>query len=320
MIQGTSSVVKADASNEAHLVRKACPVCGAPTTDSVKKITSDPPAESLLPSQLGPLYQGYASKRVFFTYHQCWQCDLLYCPVFFNHGQLDSLYSHQLENIADAPLMARARTQEAYFDILKQYTPLTGDYLEIGCDNGLLAEFCARRGHLQNLFLYEPNLNVHGQIRDRLAGMPHVIRTDTFKRNHMTTGTLSTAVMIHVIDHLLEPRQLIEDLRDSLAPGGIVMMVTHDCESTLARLLGRRWPPYTLQHPQLFSPRSMRRLLGATGFEVLAIVKTQNFFPAAFVARGGLAILGLTMPKALDWPWPMLAFRFGNFAAVGRRM
>ena len=316
----TASLTKLNALGEAYLVRRVCPVCGASTADSVRKIASNPPAESLEPSQLGPLLQGYASKRVFFTYNRCRQCELLYCPVFFTQEQLDSLYCHQPENIADAPVVSRARTQGAYFDILSQHSSLDGHYLEIGCDIGLFSEICARRGKLRKLWLYEPNLAVHTQLAEKLSGTDYVIRTDTFKRDHVDASSLSTAVMIHVIDHLLEPRKLLENLRDSLAPNGILMMVTHDYESTLARLLGKRWPPYTLQHPQLFSPTSMRRMLDITGFETQAIIKTKNFFPAAFVARGALAVLGLTLPKVLNWSWPMLGLRFGNIAAVGKRL
>jgi SAM-dependent methyltransferase len=320
MLSKAGAPYKFDASREAYLVREACPLCGAPTAESIRKLASNPPAESLSPPELGPLLQGYASGRIFFTYHQCRKCGLLYCPVFFSQEQLDFLYSHQPENIADAPVVARARTQEAYFDILSRYSPLNGDYLEIGCDIGLFTELARTKGQLRKLWLYEPNLTVHTQLADRLAGVPHVIRTDAFKRDHVTSSSLSTAVMIHVIDHLLQPRQLLKDLRDSLAPGGIVMMVTHDYESALARLLGRRWPPYTLQHPQLFSRLSMHRMLSVAGFETLTIVKTKNFFPAAFIARGALSVLGLTLPKVLDWSWPLLGLRFGNIAAVGRRL
>lgn len=310
---------KIDPSSEAYLVRSTCPLCAAPAAESVKKVTSNPPAESIAPSQLGPLLQGYASHRMFFTYHQCRRCGLLYCPIFFSQRQLDALYSHQPENIADAPIDARARTQEAYFDILKRYSALRGDYLEIGADIGLFTEVARAGGGFHKLWLYEPNLTVHAQLRNRLAGMPHVIRTDAFECGHVEAGSLSTAVIIHVIDHLLDPLRLLQEVQASMTPGGIVLLVTHDCDSTLARLLGKRWPPYTLQHPQLFSPASMRWMLGAAGFEVLTITKTRNFFPAAFVARGALAVLGMTLPKGLDWPWPLLGLRFGNIAAVGKR-
>jgi len=302
----------------AFLNRQACPACGAPVAASKAVLASDPPAESLPADQLGPLVQGYAGKRTFFTYHHCAECGLVYCPVFFTQAQLDAQYRHQPENIADAPLTARACTQEHYLRILSRYSALTGDYVEIGCDIGLFAELCARKGNLRKLWLVEPNHAVHAQLRERVKDLACVI-TDEFKPLQISRSSLSTAVLIHVVDHMLEPRQLLAELREALAPGGVVMIVTHDCRSLLARLLGQRWPPYTLQHPQLFSPDSLRRVLSETGFIVETVVKTRNYFPLAYILRGALTVLGVTIPLSPDWPLPMLGLRFGNIAAVGRR-
>src|SRR5438128_11270726 len=106
-------------------------------------------------------------------------------------------------------------------------------------------------------------------------------------------GTISTAVMIHVLDHIPEPRSILHEIFNTVEPGGVLMITTHNVRSWLSRLLGRRWPPFTLQHPQLFSPRAMRRLLAALGFEVLEIVGTTNVFPASFLLRAGLTAVGL---------------------------
>lgn len=314
-----ATAISPRASDKPYLQRQACPLCAAPADKSTKTVVSPHAAENLLPSQLGPLLQGYESNRAFFSYHECHQCGVLYCPVFFDQEQLDVLYSRQPENIAEAPVAARAKTQASYFHILRQYSPLSGNYLEIGCDIGLFTELSAREGHLQKLWLYEPNLTVHDQLKEKLAGQSYSIRTDSFGRGHVPAGSLSTVVAIHVVDHLLEPRRLLEELRESLAPCGIVFVVVHDCESTLARMMGDRWPPYALQHPQLFSARSLRAMLSATGFETLALVKTYNFFPLAFLARGALQAFGVTIPKALNFSWPMVGLRLGNIAAVGRK-
>jgi hypothetical protein len=302
-----------------YLQRSACPLCGSPVGKATKRVASNPPAESLPAEQLGPLLQGYNCYRAFFTYAECGECGMLYCPDFFDQAQLDELYRIQPENIADAPLEARIRTQRSYFNILQRFSPLTGNYLEIGSDIGLFSAFCARYGHFDKLCLYEPNLGVHHQLKERLANAPFVLRPESFRPEHAEAANLSTAVAIHVLDHLLDPRQLLEHLHASLSSGGLLLIVVHNRESVLARVMGPRWPPYTLQHPQLFSPRSIRAMMDRTGFETLAIVRTLSYFPIPFLVCAASAAFGIPLPRWLNFSRPLIGMHLGNIAAVARR-
>jgi 2-polyprenyl-3-methyl-5-hydroxy-6-metoxy-1,4-benzoquinol methylase len=125
--------------------------------------------------------------------------------------------------------------------------------------------------------------------------------------------------MIHVLDHVLAPRRLLVDIQSTLEPGGIIFVVTHDAGSVLARLLKRRWPPFTLQHPQLFSPASIKRLLEGAGFEPLRLVKAINYFPVSHLVRAAVALLGGPAGGIPDWNWPMLGVKLGNIATVARK-
>ena len=125
--------------------------------------------------------------------------------------------------------------------------------------------------------------------------------------------------MIHVLDHLLQPKDFLQEIKASLEPGGVVLIVTHDCGSTLARVLGRRWPPYTLQHPQLFSQRSIATLLRASGLEVVESVKTTNYFPLPFLMRAGLTVLGLPERLVPEGTAPLLGLKLGNIGTIARK-
>jgi len=61
----------------------------------------------------------------------------------------------------------------------------------------------------------------------------------------------------------------------------------------LARTFGRRSPPYTLQHPQLFGRRSIRRLMEDFGFKGVQVVRTLNHFHLSHLAKALYSVFGL---------------------------
>jgi len=164
-----------------------------------------------------------------------------------------------------------------------------GHFLEIGPDIGLFASSFAKSGSFHHFWLYEPNRDVHQSLAGNFRGLSFTINSGIFHASDMPAQSVSTAVMIHVLDHLLQPKEFLHEVRASLEPGSVILIVTHDCASGLARLLGRRWTPYTLQHPQLFSRRSLAALLQASGFDVVESVKTTNYFHACCFDRIRLA-------------------------------
>ena len=258
-------------------------------------------------------------QRVFFSYLRCGKCDAYYCPVFYSEEQLRLLYESQPENLADLPLASRKRTQAGYVDILRRYSRMAGGFLEIGADIGLFAEACAREGRFDRLWLSEANRALRGQLENRLAGQNVTILDTMSPAAAVPSGAISTVVMIHVLDHVLEPRAMLRDLFETLEPGGMLMIVTHNPRSWLARLLGRRWSPFTLQHPALFSPAAMRSLITTSGFEMLSIIRTTNYFPASYLVRVALTVLGLPSKLIPEEFGPEIGFRFGNICTVARR-
>jgi hypothetical protein len=303
-------------SGNEYLHRAECPICDAPVADSRATVWSDPSAESLPFGQHGAFLSGYATQRVFFTYHRCYHCGGLYCPTFFTQDQLDQLYACQAENMADVPLASRDATQRGYVDILAKHRPPNGNYLELGPDIGLFASYCAARIDYFQLYLYEPNREVHPILFERFRGRNATIAADHYASSVASKGSLSTAVAIHVLDHLINPSQLLQNLYEDLMPGGILFLVTHNEGSFLAKIVGRRWPPYALQHPLLFSPKSIVCLLDRCGFRVLEVVRTRNHFPLMHLVRAGFTIAGLER-FAFGFDSPLgVRLRLGNIATV----
>lgn len=316
VIGSTETAAATSRGGDDYLRRDRCPCCGESAGSSRPAAASTPPAESLSIADHGRFLSGYSSNRVFFSYRQCERCGLRYCPIYYTQAQLDRLYGRQAENMSEVPLQARQLTQAEYVRLVAKHSSMDSGFLELGADIGLFAEQCAQKGKFEKFWLYEPNVTVHDQLRSRIGSRAE-IRDDSFSAAHVPPASVSTSAVIHVLDHLLEPRTMLEEIRRCLRPNGVVLVVTHDCASPLATLLGRRWPPYTLQHPQLFSTQSLRQTLERSGLEVLEVARVRNFFSVTHLMRAGLAILGLPAPLP-DWQRPLLGLPLGNIAAVAR--
>src|SRR5262249_26604779 len=228
-------------------------------------------------------------------------------------------YGRHAETMASVPLAARKRTKENYARLLRRHSRMAGNFLEIGPDIGLFASSFGRAGSFDHFWLYEPNRDVHQSLADNFRGLSFTINSGIFRVSDVPAQSLSTAVMIHVLDHLLQPKEFLREVRASLEPGGVVLIVTHDCASVLARALGRRWPPYTLQHPQLFSERSLAALLQASGFDVVETVKTTNYFPLPFLMRAALTVFGLPEGFAPAGEKPLLGLKLSNLGTIARK-
>ena len=301
---------------DAEVATRPCPTCGAPPAEATPAIASRRRAEDLDWDELKGYLDHFFKEKVFYSYGRCGRCGLLYCPRYFTRATMDAVYAQAQHVMEGVPLDALRRTQDGYLRALRRHSPLRGDYLEIGPDIGLLAEACARAGEFGRLWLYEPSRVAQEELRRRLAGRDVAIRDETDAFDAVPERSVAVAAMVHVLDHLLDPRDTLVKLRSRLLPGARLLVVTHDESSALARVLGGRWPPYCLAHPQLYRRSSLGRALESAGFRVLQTRKTTNRFPVTYLARHLLSAAGLRGVPLPSWERLQVSLRLGNILAV----
>lgn len=267
--------------------------------------------ESLIPH-----WNGFFKDKVFFSYSRCASCNLLFAPKFFDGDQLQALYRQMQPNMDLVPLEALQRTQRGYYESMIRWSPPKGGFLEVGPDIGLFTEHCASGDQFDDFWLFEPNIDVHEQLAHAVKGKKFQIIQDMFGFSSVPDGTVTAAVMIHVLDHLLDPVATLTELRAKMAPHGKLVIVTHNEASLLARLTREKWPAYCLQHPQIYSYESMKILMETSGFTVLEQRQTVNHFPANFLLRHGLWTLGLKVPHVPSLGGILVSLRLGNMLTV----
>ena len=176
----TSKTSKHAQNCDAFEQRSHCVFCQADLSQAKPAIRSEAPAETMALDGLKIHWGNYSSRRPFFTYVRCRVCRGLYCSTVFTDAQLAALYKGIEENVVEAvPLQARRKTQKGYLKFLSRFSPLTGSYLEIGPDSGLFTGLCVEKGAVDGLWLYEPNEDVHADLRNAVG-------------NHACQGTGTT--------------------------------------------------------------------------------------------------------------------------------
>ena len=300
----------------ADFLHRPCPSCGAEVPR--EEVHSDRRAEAMSMDELRPYWSGLFKDKVFFSYDRCARCGLLFAPTFFDRGQLEDLYADMAPNMDLVPSDALAATQRGYFDVAAKGAGLSGGYLELGPDIGWIVRHAAREGRFDHFWLVEPNRSVHDALAAACEGRPHDILTDLDDLSPVPDGSIGLAVMVHVLDHLLDPLATLTAIRRKLKPGGRLMVVTHNEASLLRRVMGNRWPPFCLQHPELYNPDSMTSLVRRADYARVKVRRSKNYFPIEFMARQAAYTIGLKLDR-LPLPKAAIGLKLGNMITVAER-
>jgi hypothetical protein len=299
-----------------NFVARACPNCGDSNTANKPLVSSNPRAEDLGFSELKDYWRGFRNQNVFFSYVRCGSCKLLYCPVYFSSEQLRLLYESMDDNTNGESLEVLDQTQCLYVDELIRRADPKGDLLELGGDIGLLTTHLLNLPKVDSVTVIEPNIEAHVALRNVIGNRGNVVtkwtEIDFDKRFDAIVG-------VHVLDHLLDLDLNLNTMVKHLTDDGFLFFVTHDEDSILKKILRDKWPPYCLQHPQIFNTLSISSALNLRGCNQIRVYKTTNFFTLRHIVGMSLRLFGL--PKFVGKLFPNIAvkIRLGNIATLAQR-
>ncbi|MBE0612759.1 MAG: class I SAM-dependent methyltransferase [Burkholderiales bacterium] len=157
-------------------------------------------------------------------------------------------------------------------DILRYAQP-PGRALDIGCGKGEVALALCEKGfecagidmkatvisHLQTHF---------SQIDWRCTTMADLAETP---------NCYDVLTLYHVLEHLSDPRSALAGVRTLASPGALVVIEVPNVGGWEARLKGRRWHYYKLDHVNYFRESDLRRLAADLGMIVLGVRGYQHF-------------------------------------------
>ena len=112
-------------------------------------------------------------------------------------------------------------------------------------------------------------------------------------------GFFDLVTMVHVVEHLPDPRSTLATLHRLMRPGGILVVATHDIRGLWPRIVRDRWRHLNIpEHLYFFAKNTLSRMLGDTGFRTFRFTETATlaavtsdtglYAPIAFLYRHGL--------------------------------
>jgi 2-polyprenyl-3-methyl-5-hydroxy-6-metoxy-1,4-benzoquinol methylase len=146
---------------------------------------------------------------------------------------------------------------------IERLRPRRGRLLDIGCATGLLIELARARGW-----------DAHGiDVSDfavrwcRQRGLP--VEHGDVNTVRFPAGHFDVVVMDDTIEHLLDPRRDLAELRRILRGDGLLTINTANHAGVLRYLMGRHWFHYKpMEHLYYFCPKTLAAMLETTGFRV----------------------------------------------------
>lgn len=295
--------------------KRNCPSCGLGAKHSTLEVKAKHPAENQTANQIQDFFVGFRKDQCFFTYFRC-ICGILWCPEYFHQEALDELYRNIPENTLVSGEKDSVKTQVGYVDLIFKLHQVVSPILEIGADLGsLIGEIVDRNPEIE-AYAVEPNVKVSARLASRLSSRNNVYRNLSEFPSSIQPNLI---VMVHVLDHLIEPQKFLEKISYISSPVAELFIVVHNESSLLRKILNDRWVPFCLQHPQIFNIDTITSLLNRARFANVAIRRTYNWITPKQVGKilESISIL----PHRATTLLPNTAFpvRLGNFAVSAQK-
>ena len=271
--------------------RRICPCCNKPFSKNLKIIKGglDKKTEKNI---LKRVWMGLG-KTDHFDYVRCNKCNTLYNYEYPSEAFINELYSSMPPNMEEAvSTINQVKNQNGYAKIISKSIKSLNNknefsFIELGADRGLLIKELSKV--LDKKFLncvgIEPNSLVSDDLSKNLTSysLSNSIYKDIAQMGIKENNKFNLAACIHILDHCFKPKDVLRSIQKKLVSNGILLVVVHNPESSLARFLGKKWPPYCSQHPQLFTKKGMSEISAKTGFKLVKQGKTLNYFSLSMV-------------------------------------
>ena len=210
------------------------------------------------------------------NFFRCSRCTFIFArplPIpAIDERQLDDIDYAELFN---SPLLKNLYTNffiKREIRILKKYRRGKNlKLIDIGCGTGWTTSIFGKNGF--EVTGLEPS-----KTRSKFARDTYGIRTLTGHiENVNIQETFGTVVLRHIIEHVEDPKSVIEKIGELLENQGLLLLVCPNINSLGRYLFGAQWSSWGLPwHCNFFTPKSIKALLDHSDFEILKSYQTPS--------------------------------------------
>jgi SAM-dependent methyltransferase len=224
-----------------------------------------------------------------FTLVRCHRCGLIYMNPQLTSCELAAYYPDDYEAHVGTQRqrLGWLRRLDYNYGIEKRYRAImrhveTGRMLDVGCGSGAFLDGMRERGW--NVEGIEPSVRATAYATEEL-GLE--VQSTTLEAARLEPGSFDLVTMWNVLEHLADPQQGLNRVREALRPGGLLVFAIPNMESLDLKLFKEYWAGYDLpRHLFVFPPHTLEAMVESAGFRVLerrCVYGTYNAF--AYSAR-----------------------------------
>lgn len=293
-----------------------CFLCGADDFDVVYEAQYDREKDADLVQK----FRASGDELLIDRLVKCRRCGFQYVNPRLRGDLIFSGYTEGEDPTYVSQLHARERTFAASLAEIERASGGTGRLLDIGTAAGAFVAAARARGwEAQGC---EPNKWL-GEWGARHYGI--TIRQGSVFEQDYPDASFDVVTLWDVIEHTLNPREMLERCCRLVKPGGVLVVNYPDIGSWIARGLGRRWLFLTSVHLYYFDRRTMTRMLESTGFTVERIrphwqrLELDYILFRGSVLSGGLSRASRAITGALGAGKAQVPYWLGQTFVIARR-
>jgi len=229
-----------------------------------------------------------------FDIYKCSDCGLVQLGSYPSDSELKSLYETNY-NFGGSKKSLYTKLRRTFLESVfyRLWMVIDGDIcfhsrrgkgrlLDIGCNEGQGLQIYKRNGFMSDGL----ELNDRAASEARKRGFR--VFTDSLETFH-PEQLYDVAVFSHVLEHSVNPREMLTHVSRILKPDGHVWISCPNIESWQRNIFGRYWINWHVPfHIAFFSTATLKALLKDTGFEVTNIKYTT---PGLWAAQSVIAAL-----------------------------
>jgi 2-polyprenyl-3-methyl-5-hydroxy-6-metoxy-1,4-benzoquinol methylase len=195
---------------------------------------------------------------------RCRRCGLQYVSPRLRGAVIVEAYALGEDPTYVSQVQARERTFGDALARIETLHPTRGRLLDIGTAAG--AFLAAARARGWTVEGCEPNrwMAEWGSRHYGIAIRPGDLFAQTF-----SPASFDVITLWDVIEHTPDPARVIGQVRQLLRPDGLLVVNYPDIGSSIARLLGRKWPFLSSVHLYYYTRATMTRFLAQHGLEIV---------------------------------------------------
>lgn len=256
---------------------RCCPVCGASSEKSkvfLKRIFNE--------SSLSGYSFSSRKSPEFMTYGliKCDICHLVYVNNPPSEHELSKSYHDAMYDSAEEALDAAMSYISAIMPALSLLTRKES-VLEIGTGSGVFLDLLSKFG-FKEFHGVEPSPAAVAAAPPEIQSLIHI---GMFNESLYNAASFDLICCFMTMEHVSDPGELSKSAFRLLRPGGAFVVIVHDYEAFINKILGRYSPIIDIEHMQIFSCDSLRYMFEVSGFKDYAVNSFSNQYSMKYWLR-----------------------------------